>query len=77
LTLRRCAGAAELVIEDDGRDFDPTKVVANTPPENLTEAEPGGMGLNLMRHYCADIRYERVRERNRLTLRFPLLQSSS
>jgi serine/threonine-protein kinase RsbW len=66
------ATSASLVVEDTGRAFDPTTAADRERPANLLEAEPGGLGLTLLRHYCKDIHYERVGERNRLTLRFPL-----
>lgn len=68
--LVRSAAAAMLVIEDSGYEFDPTKVAPATRPATLAEAEPGGLGLTLLHHYCRDIRYERAGVRNRLTLRF-------
>jgi serine/threonine-protein kinase RsbW len=71
--LRRLEDAAELVVEDGGPAFDLTEVVTSERKPSLADARPGGMGLNLMRHYCKDISYERVGERNRLTLRFPSL----
>jgi hypothetical protein len=42
-------------------------------PASLHEAEPGGLGLVLIRHYCRDISYERIGNRNRLTLRLSVL----
>jgi serine/threonine-protein kinase RsbW len=62
----------ELIVEDSGRAFDPTSVRVPARPASLREAEPGGLGLTLLRHYCEDVHYERAGERNRLTLRFPL-----
>jgi hypothetical protein len=38
----------------------------------LLDAEPGGLGIKLLRHYCKDISYARESGRNRLTLGFPL-----
>jgi serine/threonine-protein kinase RsbW len=64
--------AASLVVEDTGRPFDPNAVPVPEQPASLCEAKPGGLGLILLRHYCRDISYERTRDRNRLTLRFPL-----
>ena len=65
--------AATLIVEDSGRAFDPTAAPAQEPPTSLADARPGGLGLILLRHYCKDISYARVGERNRLTLRFPLM----
>lgn len=62
--------AAELVVEDDGVAFDPS-----IPPARAAQTadfEPGGLGLTLLHHYCTDIAWQRIGERNRLTLRFAL-----
>jgi anti-sigma regulatory factor (Ser/Thr protein kinase) len=70
--LRLSPGAATLCVEDAGSAFDPTAAPAQRRPASLLEAERGGFGLALLRHYCSDITYERIGERNQLTLRFPL-----
>ena len=62
--------AATLVIEDEGVAFDPTMQPIKAQTGDPREIEPGGLGTTLMRHYCHDIRHERVDGRNRLTLRF-------
>jgi len=64
--------ATIFVVEDSGRAFDPSTAPSPARPANLLDAEPGGLGLTLLRHYCADLTYERIGDRNRLTLRFPL-----
>ena len=64
-------GAAALTVEDRGPPFDPTAAPAHPPhPASIQDAEPGGLGLTLMRHYCSAIAYERVDGTNRLILRF-------
>jgi len=63
-------GVAELLIEDAGQEFDPVTAPEKPRPRSLAEAEPGGMGLKLLRRYCTDMEYERTGGRNRLTLRF-------
>ncbi|MDE2583549.1 MAG: ATP-binding protein [Rhodospirillales bacterium] len=65
--------AAAVEVEDAGRPFDPT--VATSLARRGPDAAPGGHGLTLIRHYCRDIRYERIGDRNHLTLRFPLPRS--
>jgi len=67
LRLELSPEAAALVVEDTGPEFNPAEA-----PIVQQRAEPGGWGLTLLRHYCRDIRYQRVGARNRLTLRFPL-----
>jgi anti-sigma regulatory factor (Ser/Thr protein kinase) len=65
-------GLAEMVIEDAGQEFNPVTAPERPRPKSLAEAEPGGMGLKLLRRYCTNMRYERTGGRNRLTLRFPV-----
>ncbi len=72
IRLVASADAAAVVVEDAGPAFDPTKAEPRPRAASLDEAQPGGLGLTLLRHYCADIGYERAEGRNRLTLRFPL-----
>ena len=69
--------AATLVIEDAGPPFDPTTAAIHQRPAALEEATPGGLGLTLLRHYCDEIGYARLGERNRLTLRFRLSDRQS
>ena len=70
VSLLASAEAATLTIEDTGPPFDPTRPHAASSAASLEDAEPGGLGLRLLRHYCPDVGYERDGGRNRLTLRF-------
>jgi serine/threonine-protein kinase RsbW len=70
--LRVSPDTASLLVEDSGAAFDPTLVSERQRPTSLLEAERGGLGLTLLRHFCQDISHARVGGRNRLTLRFPL-----
>jgi len=72
IRLRTSADAASLIVEDSGPAFDPTIAPTRERPESLEAMPVGGLGLTLLRHYCADIGYERIAGCNRLTLRFPL-----
>jgi anti-sigma regulatory factor (Ser/Thr protein kinase) len=63
---------AVIVVEDAGKPFDVTQAAEKARPESLLDAEPGGLGIKLLRHYCKDISYARESGRNRLTLGFPL-----
>jgi anti-sigma regulatory factor (Ser/Thr protein kinase) len=72
VALRVSPCAATLCLEDSGRAFDPSAAPSPRAVVTFSEVEPGGLGLTLLHHYCPDITYERVGERNRLTLRFPL-----
>jgi anti-sigma regulatory factor (Ser/Thr protein kinase) len=57
-------------LEDEGPPFDPTKVPPPQQPASLEEAPIGGLGVHLIRRLTTAMHYERVRERNRLTLTF-------
>lgn len=64
------AAKAVIVVEDAGRPFDVTLATEKSRPGSLLDAEPGGLGIKLLRHYCKDISYERKSGCNRLTLGF-------
>lgn len=64
--------AAVLVVEDNGAAFDPTTAELGERPKTLAEAEPGGWGLDLIRHFCPAAAYERRGGENRLTMTFPI-----
>jgi serine/threonine-protein kinase RsbW len=70
--LHIAPASASLCVEDSGCPFDPSTTPVHHQPATLLEAEPGGLGLVLLHHYCRDITYERVEGRNRLMMRFPL-----
>ena len=70
--LRIAPDCATIFVKDSGLPFDPSVSLQRVQPSSLHEAEPGGLGLVLLHHFCPDINYARVGERNILTLRFPL-----
>lgn len=57
-----------LRIEDEGPVFDPTQAAPGPQAESIEDAEMGGHGLRLMRHYLKTIKYAREGHRNVLTL---------
>lgn len=57
-------------IEDNGRQFDPTRTPPPAPATSLEEAKVGDLGIHLMRSFANGMDYERREGRNRLTLRF-------
>jgi anti-sigma regulatory factor (Ser/Thr protein kinase) len=57
-------------IEDNGRQFDPTRAPPPAPARSLEEAKIGDVGIHLMRSFATGMDYERRNGRNRLTLRF-------
>lgn len=70
VTLTVAADGKVVVVElvDNGAAFDPTQATSPKLPDSLDDAAMGGHGLRLMRHYLADIRYDRIRDRNCLRL---------
>ena len=63
-------GALVARIEDNGRQFDPTRAPPPAPAASLEEAKIGDLGIHLMRSFANGMDYERREGRNRLTLRF-------
>lgn len=57
-----------LEISDNGVAFDPTGQTSRALDESLEDAQIGGHGLRLLRHYLEDLRYERRDGWNQLTL---------
>jgi anti-sigma regulatory factor (Ser/Thr protein kinase) len=68
--LERDYGTLVARIEDNGRQFDPTRAPRPLPPASLDEAKVGDLGIHLMRSFANRMDYERRDGRNRLTLRF-------
>src|SRR5262249_24923289 len=56
-------------IEDNGRQFDPTRAPPPVPARSLGEAKVGDVGIHLMRSFATGMDYERRNGRHRLTLR--------
>jgi len=59
----------ELAIEDPGPPFDPLH--GGTPVDTTSDMETrhlGGLGIHLVRTLLDDVRYERLGDRNRLTM---------
>lgn len=57
---------------DDGPPFDPTARAPVILPSTLEEAEPGGLGIHLMRQYTSDMEYRREDDCNVLRMTLPL-----
>ena len=57
-------------IEDNGRQFDPTRAPPPVVATSLEKAKVGDLGIHLMRSFASGMDYERREGRNRLTLRF-------
>lgn len=53
---------------DNGKAFDPTQLAAPTMALSLDDADIGGHGVSLMRHYLDELVYARSGDENQLTL---------
>ena len=68
----RTASEVRLRIEDNAAAFDPTAKVSPDLAASLDEAQIGGHGLRLMRHYLHRMLYRRIPDRNVLLLEVAL-----
>ena len=57
------------IITDNGQPFDPTKQAEADTTLSVEKRSIGGLGIHLMRRYMDSIHYERLGNRNILTLR--------
>ena len=58
--------AATLTVDDSGPAFDPTTHQTKTLPEDLMDAEPGGLGIMMVRQFSDRLAYQYRNGRNRL-----------
>lgn len=59
-------GEARIVVIDAGRPFDPSTAAIGPRPDSLDDAEPGGLGLLMIRGYADDLHYRHEAGRNHL-----------
>jgi serine/threonine-protein kinase RsbW len=69
LTLEIDAEAVTLLLDDDGRPFDPNSRADRPAPASLEEAPTGGVGITLVRNLAGPLEYERRGNRNRTRVR--------
>jgi len=66
-------GIVDLVVEDDGAEFDPFTVPEPNPFTTVADAPLGGLGVQLVRKLTTSARYDRVGSgadaRNRVSVR--------
>lgn len=74
--LIQLGGEVLAIVEDSGRSFDPTTAPARRKPDSLEDAAIGEFGIQLMRSFTEEMRYERRNGRNRLTLKFNPAQAA-
>ncbi|GGC40275.1 hypothetical protein GCM10011371_29560 [Novosphingobium marinum] len=70
LTLAVESGPQSLriTLADDGPAFDPLSASAPKPYSSLDEAQPGGLGIGLIRKLSQGAAYERIENRNVFTV---------
>jgi serine/threonine-protein kinase RsbW len=68
LTLRREGSDLQLEIVDNGQPYDPTLVTPPPIATDLDEAEIGGHGVRLIRHYIKGLAYRHEQGQNHLAL---------
>ena len=61
-------GEASVTVSDEGVAFDPMTAPLRPRPKSLAEAEPGGMGLIMLRQLADALDYSYSGGRNRLTI---------
>ena len=66
LDVRTDPQGVAIVVEDDGKRFDPT--VATAPPlkELLESGKSGGLGVAIIRKVTRELKYERTDNKNRV-----------
>jgi anti-sigma regulatory factor (Ser/Thr protein kinase) len=68
IELEFAEGAAVMTVTDNGRPFDPLAVEPPPRSTSLEEAEVGGRGIQLIRAFAQELRYDRRGDLNRFTM---------
>ena len=71
------SGEATVTVSDAGTAFDPLAVAPQPAPQALAEAEPGGLGLMMIRGFADTLAYRHGEGRNRLSLGVRWTESSA
>ncbi|HXV12735.1 MAG TPA: ATP-binding protein [Candidatus Krumholzibacteria bacterium] len=66
LDVRTEPGGVAIVVEDDGKAFDPRDVRAPELRALVETGKPGGLGLAMIKKLARDLTYARVDGRNRV-----------
>lgn len=61
-----------LIIQDDGKPFDPFKAILSGPYDKVGDVKIGGMGIQLMRSLANECTYCRLNDKNIISLSFHL-----
>jgi serine/threonine-protein kinase RsbW len=70
VTLGALPDRLRLTVEDDGGPFDLSEAEERKADAAVEAALPGGWGLQLVRRFAQDVRYERTEGRNVVVLDF-------
>lgn len=62
--------AVDLVVEDNGKSFDVSQAPASPVGEPIEDLAPGGLGMQLIRSFSNDLRYEPLPNGNRVIVNF-------
>lgn len=68
ITASQCDGSLSFVIEDNGVEFDPTKQNNPDLETDPMETDLGGMGIYLIKQLMGEVTYQRIDDKNILTL---------
>jgi anti-sigma regulatory factor (Ser/Thr protein kinase) len=68
ITVQLTPDEVSLQFDDGGLAFNPLEAAAPARPQTLGEAVPGGLGLMLLKRYASQLVYERMADRNHLTV---------
>ena len=69
ITITAAQGVLNIRVEDDGKPFNPLEVKKPNVQCSIENCALGGLGIHLMRHFMHNIRYERYRKKNVLTMK--------
>ena len=64
----------KIIFEDDGHTFDPTQRPSPDIETIVESQKAGGLGIELVRRMCDKMVYERIGDRNRVTLHIRRLE---
>ena len=69
ITITAAQGVLNIRVEDDGKPFNPLEVKKPNVQCSIENCALGSLGIHLMRHFMHNIRYERYRKKNVLTMK--------
>lgn len=72
IRLERDGGGVLVEFSDRGKAFDPVLAPAPDLESPLEDRRPGGLGVHLVRQIMSDLRYRRLGEWNRISMRKPI-----